>query len=258
MGTGSGMIGIEPWAFWLAVAVTGFAGFVKGAVGFAMPMIMMSAFAGFLPSETALALLILPTLVTNVVQALRQGPAAAWDSTRRYGLHIAMVVVFLVLSAQFVRQIPQALMYGLLGAPILAFALWQLSGRSLAFRIAHRRQAEAVLGAIGGLYGGISGIWGPPLIVYLISIGAEKAEQVRVQGVVFLIGAAVLGAAHLQSGVLNATTLPASAAMAIPAMAGMWLGLRLQDRLDAARFRRWTLVLLVLTGANLLRRAAGL
>ena len=38
-----------------ALAVTLFAGFVKGAVGFAMPMILVSAFAVFLPQDLALA-----------------------------------------------------------------------------------------------------------------------------------------------------------------------------------------------------------
>ena len=249
------MAGLELWAVTLAAAVTLFAGFVKGAVGFAMPMIMMSAFGSFLPAEVALALLILPTLVTNVAQAFRQGPAAAWASTVKYRGHIAMVVIFLIVSAQFVREIPQALMYGLLGVPITLFAAWQLAGRSLKFRLEHRGRAEVALGIVGGLYGGISGIWGPPLIIYLLSIGAEKTEQIRVQGVVFLIGAVVLTAAHLTSGVLNAQTVPLSALMVVPAALGMWIGFRVQDRLDAARFRRWTLVLLVLTGLNLVRRA---
>lgn len=249
------MFGLEIWELSLALGVTLVSGFVKGAVGFAMPMIMISAFGSFLPKETALALLILPTLVTNVAQAFRQGWRAAWGSVVRYRLHIAMVVIFLVISAQFVTVIPQGVMYLLLGGPILAFALWQLAGRSLAIRIEHRARAEALLGLIGGLYGGISGVWGPPLIVYLISIGAEKKETVRVQGVVFLIGAVVLAAAHARSGVLNHQTLPASALMVVPAMLGLWAGFRMQDRLDAARFRRWTLVLLALTGLNLVRRA---
>ena len=80
--------------------------------------------------------------------------------------------------------------------------------------------------------------------------------MVRVQGVIFLIGGIVLLSAHLQSGVLNATTLPLSAALVVPAALGMWLGFRLQDRLDALRFRRWTLILLVITGLNLVRQAA--
>jgi len=251
------MFGIEPWAFALALGVTAFAGFVKGAVGFAMPMIMMSAFGSFLSAETALALLILPTLVTNVAQAFRQGWRAAWGSVVKYRLHIAMVVLFIPISAQFVRFIPQVWMYGLLGVPITAFAVLQLAGVSLAIAVRHRARAEAGLGVIGGLYGGISGIWGPPLIVYLISIGAPKAETVRVQGVVFLIGAVVLLVSHLTSGVLNAQTLPASALMMVPAMAGMWLGLKLHDRLNPERFRRWTLVLLALTGFNLVLRVFG-
>ena len=250
--------GLSPAAFWAAVAVTLFAGFVKGAIGFAMPLIMISAFSSFMPPTVALAGLILAALTTNVHQALRQGWRAAWDSVVTYRRLIGTTVVFIVISAQFVAVIPQALMLGLLGVPVILFAGVQLLGRSLALPIGHRTRAEYGLGAIGGLYGGISGVWGPPVIVYLLSIGAGKAETVRVQGVTFLIGAVTLFAAHLHSGVLNAVTLPFSAALVLPAAVGMWIGFRLQDRLDAARFRWWTLFLLLLTGANLLRRSAGL
>ncbi len=249
------MFGFEPWAYGLALGITLFAGFVKGAVGFAMPMIMMSAFGSFLSAESALALLILPTVATNIAQAFRQGWSAAWASVVKYRVHIVMLMIFIPISAQFVRFIPQAWMYGLLGVPITAFAALQLVGRNLAIAIRHRTRVEAGLGVIGGLYGGISGIWGPPLIVYLISIGANKEETVRVQGVVFLIGAVVLLGSHLTSGVLNAQTLPASAMMAVPAMVGMWIGFKAHDLLDPLRFRRWTLILLALTGLNLVRRA---
>ena len=249
------MFGLDLPLLLLALAVTFGSGFVKGAIGFAMPTIMMSVLGSFLPAQTALALLILPTLVTNIQQAARQGIGAAWESTRRYGWHVAMVMIFIFVSAPFAPVLPQWVMYLTLGIPIVAFALWQLSGRPLALPIHHRRRAEIATGIIGGLYGGISGIWGPPLIVYLLSIGAEKREQIRVQGVVFLLGAVALTVAHLGSGLLNAQTLPLSALMVIPAMLGMQLGFALQDRLDVAQFRRWTLVLLVLSGANLIRRA---
>lgn len=249
------MFGLDPWQFWAAMAVTAFAGFVKGAVGFAMPMIMMSAFGSILPATTALAALILPTLLTNLQQAFRQGPAEAWGAVIEFRWHIGMVLVFICVSAGFAQAIPQGIMYALLGAPIMCFALWQLSGRSLALPVHHRRRAEIGTGIIGGLYGGISGIWGPPLIVLLLSIGVDKRTQVRVQGVVFLLGAVVLTGAHLGSGVLNAQTLPLSALLCLPAFGGMLAGFALQDRLDVVQFRRWTQILLVLSGGNLVRRA---
>ena len=249
------MAGLDPFHFILALAITLFAGFVKGAVGFAMPMIMISAFSGFLPPEVALAGLILPTVVTNLSQAFRQGRQAAWQTVVTYRRILTATVVFIVVSAGFIHVIPQTLFLLLLGLPITTFAVAQLAGVNLALRLEHRARAEWILGAIGGLYGGISGVWGPPLLVYLLSIGATKLETVRVQGVVFLIGAVVLFAAHLTSGVLNAQTLTFSALLVIPAQIGQFLGTRIQDRLDQRLFRRWTLVLLILTGLNLMRRA---
>ena len=242
-------------ALWAAMAIAGFSGFVKGAVGFAMPMIMISAFSSFLPPHQALAGLILPTICTNISQSLRQGLPAAVATTRQYHRFLIATLLMLVVSAQFVEVIPQALFLLLLGAPITIFAALQLAGRQLALRLEHRQRAEWILGALGGLYGGVSGVWGPPLLVYLLSIGTGKVEMVRVQGVIFLIGAVVLLAAHLGTGVMDAQNFTFSAALILPAMAGQAAGFFLQDRLDQARFRRWTQGLLVLTGLNLMRQA---
>ena len=242
-------------AFVAAMVITLFAGLVKGAVGFAMPMIMMGAFSSFLPPEVALAGLILPTFVTNLSQAFRQGLQPALGTAQTYWRMLVATVVFIVISAAFVRVIPHTVFLLILGVPITTFAVAQLAGVPMALKLQHRRRAEWVLGAVGGIYGGLSGIWGPPLLVYLLSIGADKRETVRVQGVVFLIGAFVLLLAHLQSGVITLETGAFSVALTVPAQLGQMAGTWVQDRLDQRRFRRWTQVLLVLTGLNLARLA---
>lgn len=251
------MAGLSAYAFAAALAITLFSGFVKGAVGFAMPMIMISAFSSFLPPEIALAGLMLPTLTANFAQAFRQGWREAVQSAIAYRRFLIATTIFIPISAQFVQVIPQDLFHVLLGVPIVAFAGLQLAGIPLALKLEHRVRAEWVLGVIGGLYGGLSGVWGPPLLVYLLSVKAEKRESIRVQGVVYLIGSMVLISAHLHTGVLNRVTLPFSFALVLPAVAGLALGYFVQDRLDQARFRRWTQVLLVVSGANLVRRALG-
>lgn len=248
-------VGLTAPALGAALVIAGFAGFVKGAVGFAMPLIMMSAFSAFLPPQTALAGLILPTLLTNLSQALRQGLPAARDTAVTYRRFLIGTVIFIAISAPFAAEIPRSAFLLMLGIPITAFAALQLSGQSLAIRLHHRTRAEWGLGVIGGLYGGVSGIWGPPLLVYLLSTGASKIEAIRAQGVVFLIGAVALLAAHLGTGVANGPSLAFSAALSIPAFIGLKLGYALQDRLDQQRFRRWTQGLLVLTGLNLVRQA---
>jgi hypothetical protein len=82
------------------------AGTIKGLVGFAMPMILISGLGSFLDPELALAGLILPTLVTNGVQALRQGAGAAWKSIKRFRLFLICGGVTLLVTAQFVRLLP--------------------------------------------------------------------------------------------------------------------------------------------------------
>jgi uncharacterized membrane protein YfcA len=249
------MAGLTPGAFAAAMVVTLFAGFVKGAVGFAMPLIMMSAFSAFLPPEVALAGLLLPTLVTNIAQAFRQGWTPAVQSAVKYRRFLIATVIFIGVSAQVFDLIPRVAYLLLLGVPVTIYAAVQLAGLPLQIKMHHRVRAEWVLGVIGGLYGGISGIWGPPLLVLLLSTGVAKLEMVRVQGVIFLIGAVALLAAHLGTGLASPERLAFSAALLVPAILGMALGYKVQDRLDQVVFRRWTQGLLVVSGLNLVQQA---
>jgi hypothetical protein len=252
------MAGLSAHEFWLALAITLFAGFVKGTVGFAMPMVMISAFSSFLPAEVALSGLILPTLVTNFSQAFRQGPAAFWGSVTKYRRFLIATVVFIAVSAPFVRDIPQPVFLMMLGVPITLYAALQVLGRNLAIKLEHQNRAEWGLGMIAGLYGGVSGVWGPPLIIYLMSAGVEKLEMLRVQGVIFLLGSVMLFAAHQSSGTMTPENTVFSAVLVVPAVIGMGIGMQVGNRLDQARFRRWTQILLIVAGLNLIRRAVGL
>lgn len=245
--------GLAPSLFALALGVALLAGVIKGVVGFAMPMVMISGLGSFMAPELALAGLILPTLVTNGMQALRQGLAMAWASIRRFRLFLVIGLVMLVGSAQLVTLLPASVMLLLIGVPVTFFAVLQLLGWTLSLD-GPRRGAEAAIGAFAGFIGGISGVWGPPTVAYLTAINTPKIEQMRVQGVIYGLGALALFGAHIQSGVMRAETAPFSAAMIVPAVLGMWLGTMIQDRIDQAVFRKVTLWVLLIAGANLIRR----
>ena len=111
-----------------AVLVAAIAGIVKGVVGFAMPMVFVSGLSTFLSPELALAGLIVPTLCTNVFQALRQGPAAAWNSIIKFRVFLFFGFLGLIVGAQLVRILPLQTMLLVIGLPIVLFALLQLAG----------------------------------------------------------------------------------------------------------------------------------
>lgn len=230
------------------------AGFVKGAIGFAMPMIMISGLGSLIAPELALAALILPTVFANVVQAFRQGIGAAWDSAKRFWLYLSLVAIFILFSAQLVSSLSSAVLYFLIGIPVTLFALSQLMGWILKIAPAHQRRAEILIGSFAGFCGGISGVWGPPTVAYLTALNTPKQEAVRVQGVIYGIGAIVLLLAHIRSGVFNSETALFSALMLLPAGIGLVAGMWVQDRMDQARFRKATLLVLTVAGVNLIRR----
>lgn len=239
----------------IACLIVGFvAGVVKGMVGFAMPMIMISGMGSFVSPELALAGLILPTLVTNGWQAMRQGLAAAWGSIIRFRSFLLIGFVALLVSAQLVRVLPGDVILLMIGVPIVIFAVTQLMGKVLTLGDNPPRWIEWAIAGFAGFIGGFSGVWGPPTVAYLTALDIPKRDHVRAQGVIYGLGAVALLFAHMTSGVVRAETLPFSLMLVIPALAGMFIGFRVQDRIDQAAFRRATLVVLLVAGGNLIRR----
>ncbi|WP_224823991.1 sulfite exporter TauE/SafE family protein [Cognatishimia sp. MH4019] len=245
---------MSPTLLIAALGIAFLGGVVKGVVGFAMPMVVISGLSGFLPPDVALAGLILPTLVANGGQALRQGIGAAIRSIRSVWRFLLFGLVTLLLSAQLVAVLPADLLFLMMGVPVVLFATFQLAGWRLHIAEHSRRVWEAGIGAFAGFIGGISGIWGPPTVAYLTAIETPKVDQMRVMGVIYGLGAVALTAAHVQSGVLNAQTAPFSAVMIAPAFAGMALGWLVHDKIDQQAFRKATLAVLFLAGLNLIRR----
>lgn len=241
-------------ALGLAFGVMLFAGFTKGAVGFALPMITISGIGSIMPAEIAIAALILPSLVTNLWQSLRNGLGEAWGSLQKYWRLNAALLIAIYAFAQLVTIISDHTLFLVLGIGVTLFSGIQISGWIPDIAPKTGRRLEPLIGLVSGFFGGLSGVWGPPIILYLLSQNLPKPEAVRVLGISFLVGAIVLSGAHIQSGLLGPVTLPLSLWMILPATIGMALGYRLQDRMDQAKFRKATLIVLMIAGLNLLRR----
>jgi len=245
---------LSPSELLIAVLIAVLAGFVKGVVGFAMPLVLISGLTTFMSPDLALAGLIAPTLVTNAHQALRQGVQAAVKSTVEFRVFLTVGCVALVASAQLVRVFPDQVMMAVIGVPVTFFAFLQLAGYQIKLP-GRSKMIEFMAGAFAGGLGGVSGIWGPPTVAYLTALDTPKLDQIRVQGVIYGLGAAALLFAHIGSGVLRGETIAFSLALVPTAFLGMRIGMAVMDRIDQTAFRRATLFVLLIAGLNLIRRA---
>ena len=163
----------------------------------------MAVAGSFVPYEVAVALLIVPMLVSNLVQALRNGIGPALGSLRDFWWLNLVLVVMIALSAQLVLALPDRALFAILGVTVSAFGASQLAGWRPRFPMRHKAWVETGVAVVGGFFGGLSGIWGPPLVMYLVAAELPKTEMLRVQSLSFLLGSLVLFGAHLHSGVLE-------------------------------------------------------
>ena len=230
------------------------AGFIKGLVGFAMPMILLSGLTFMVSADAALAALILPTFFSNIQQSMVNGISSTINSIGRFKMFLSTGGLFLMLGALLTPYIPSKLLLGILGCLIVFFSLLQVNGPK--FKILEfNSAASAFFAAFAGFFGGISGVWGPPVVAYLTALNMEKKEQIQIQSVIYGLGAALLLFGHLLSGIFSWETAPLSAILVAPALLGVWLGTRVRNHFDHKTFRSVTLLVLLVAGLNLIRRA---
>lgn len=228
-------------------------GAVKGTVGVGLPLVVVSLLGSFLDPKLAVALVTVPVVVSNVWQSLRSG--IVLGAARRFWPLILPFVVFTWVGAQLLVSMDTALLLGVLGALVIGFSMLNLLQPRIRLQPRHERFAGPGVGVAAGLLNGVSTVNGPPLIMYLVSLGLQKNDFVGSYGLIALAGSIPLLLSYIGVGLLGPAELAGSALALIPALAGLFAGERLRRLIDPDLFRRVLLVVLILLGLNLIRRA---
>ena len=220
------------------------AGLVKGVVGLGLPTLAMALLALAMPPAQAAALLILPSLVTNVWQ-MRPWPTLA-PMTRRQRPMQAGVVAGTLGGAWLLGAPAGAWAMQALGAALVVYGLWGLSGA---------RVPQVPAGAVTGLVTAATGVFVIPAVPYLQALGLSRDELVQTMGLSFTVSSVALAAGLMLNGQYSAAALSGSALMLLPALASMQAGQWLRQRLSPQRFRLCFMGALALLGAWMVLRA---
>jgi uncharacterized protein len=225
------------------------AGFIKGALGMGLPTVAMGLLALTMPPAQALAIVIVPAIVTNIWQTF-VGPYLRDIIRRLWPLMIGTVIgIWLnsgMLTGPYARFGPVVL-----GALLVIYAVLGLS--KISFHVA--RSDEKWIGGIVGLVTGVvsatTGVQVLPSMPFMQAIGMEKDELVQALGVFLTVASVSLAFNLTAAGLLNAsTTLPAAIAMAA-AFTGMFIGQAVRSRMQPEAFRKWFLVSMIVLGIYL-------
>ncbi|MEH6739627.1 MAG: sulfite exporter TauE/SafE family protein [Sulfitobacter sp.] len=230
-----------------------FAGVVKGTVGIGLPTVSVGLMSQFVPPHMAIAIVVFPLLFSNIWQIIRS--KVSLKTVLDYWLLIALLVVSLWVTTFFTVQMPAEFLLGVIGTAIVIFATSSLAKSPPKLPNGSNPVAQAVTGISAGILGGLTSIWSPPIVTFLIAKRVENDEFVRAAGLFVFVGAIPLTIGYWQTGLLNGNTAPLSAMMIFPTLIGFSLGEIIRRRLQPERFRTVLLWMFLLMGINLLRRA---
>lgn len=237
----------------VACAIYFLAGIVKGTLGIGFPTTAVSLLAQMTDARTAITVVIMPMLITNMWQVWRSSDViSVW---RQYRILILCLLVFIAVFSQIAWRIPVAALTAILGVIVVLYATYSLYAKPLKFSPSSDRTAQWIAGSAAGMMGGLASVWAPPMLIYLRSRGVDKDQFVATVGVFLLVGSSVLLLGYLNTGALEGGLWLISSLLVIPAIAGFGVGEFIRNRLSSKRFERLLLWFFLIMGLNLIRRA---
>ena len=212
------------------------AGIAKGAIGMGMPPIAIGLLSFALPLESALAIMVVPTMFTNIWQAIYGGGFR--PLMRRFAAMAVAAMVAIAIAAAAFGQLGSPRAAAWVGVILVLYSLLAMTP----WRPHVPRRAEwwanPLVGAASGLVAGVTGVAAVPFLPYMQSLEMDRHELVQALGIMFLFIIGMLAAVLAWQGAYHVTNLASSIAAIAPTMVGVWLGQHARRRLSAETFRK--------------------
>lgn len=228
-------------------------GLSKGTFGLGMPFLALPVLVTVLPYQVAVALLLIPSFTANFQQAVRLG---LWrQNLKRFLWLIIPMLVVIPFMVQVLVRIEQETGLLILGLISLTFVATQTLPFQPVINLAWQRLLNPIVGVAAGVLCGISGLYGPVLIVYMLALRIPKDELVSALALMYFLGSIPLYGGLAAADILTPSVVLVSLAGALIVGVMILLGQRIRSRLNEDRYRKLILALLFVIGIDLMRRA---
>jgi len=232
--------------FLLITLVFILAGAVKGVVGLGLPTISMALLALMMAPAQAAALLVIPSLFTNVWQMRPFSGVPGLlhrIGTMQVGVFAGTLVGAWVLGAPAGHGATLAL-----GVALIAYACWGLSGRKIHVPPRMESWLSPLTGFVTGFITAATGVFVIPAVPFLQALGLSRDALIQAMGVSFTVSTIALALGLWLNHSYSMNAAGASLLMLVPALVGMSLGQRFRQQLPIATFRKVFFVSLIVLG----------
>jgi uncharacterized membrane protein YfcA len=229
------------------------AGSVKGVIGLGLPTVSLALLTVTVGLQPAMALLLVPSFVTNIWQATTGGNGRVIIA--RIWLFLLAATITVWLGAGALTRVHVSILSSLLGILLIVYSLLSLTRLQVSIPRASEVWVGPIVGTINGVLTGMTGSFVVPGVLYLQAIGLPRDMLIQAMGMLFTASTVALAVALGGRNLLTLELGAISTAAVLPAIAGMILGQRLRRRLSETSFRRVFFLSLLALGAYIVVRS---
>ncbi len=229
-------------------------GLIKGTLGVGTPLLTVPLMALVLPAQLAVILMVMPVVVANVWQAFKAGRLHA-AAVRFWPVFVA-ILIGTYGGVAILATIDERSLLLVVGTVVIAAAILQSSSYRLRLPPSLEKPCGVLFGLASGVVGGLSSMFGPMLIIYLVSIpGLDKERFVATISFLYISCVIPWVAMLAWFGILDQKLVLLSSLATLPVVVGLFVGEALRKGVSDARFRKMVLVVLLVSGGAMLWRA---
>jgi uncharacterized membrane protein YfcA len=222
------------------------AALIQSISGFGFAVIIMPLITLVLGLQAAAPMVALTALTVYVINLIRYRQAINLGEVLRLGVMSALGVPIGIWA---LGSVSETLVKQVMGLVLIAYAIYTLARPATSWVPSHFWVYPA--GFLAGCMGGAYNTPGPPLIVYGSLRQWPKDEFRAVLQALFLASAVLVVTSHLVAGHVTEDVL-ASYLYALPALGlGIFVGSRLDNKVDRERFRILVTALILILGLSL-------
>ena len=227
------------------------AGIAKGPIGMGLPPIALALMSFAVPLGDALALMVVPSMATNVWQAI-YGKGFLRLLRRFWTMAMTSVMALMLVAAGF-GHLGSPMAMAWVGVILVVYSSMALTAWRPAVSRATERWANPLIGLASGAVAGVTGVAAVPFLPYMQSLDIDRHDLVQALGIMFLFIIGALTLALALQGAFDATNLVGAILAIVPTFAGVWLGQKARQAVSAETFRRIFLIGMFAVGLHMAR-----
>lgn len=221
--------------------------FIQGFAGFAFSLVLIPLLGFFFEFHEIVVLNLIFSFILNFSVFLKIRKHA---KIREVAVLILFALVFTVIGAKFITTVNDSTLKVILGVLLIVSSVLNIF--QIRLTLNNYKKYYPVVGAVTGVLNGMSGISGPPLILFFSNVKMDKLTYKATFNTIFLSLNIIAITTYALMGNIDKAVMKISATYGIVVIVGAYAGMWFSSRVSEKVFKKVVIFIVLVMGISMI------